>query len=56
MIKRKYTCTDGLWEVTITNGNRDLNVKISGMESKAIAVVQARDRIRELRKVGIIKS
>jgi hypothetical protein len=55
MIKRKYECIDGLWSVEITNGNRHLKVRIEDIESKEIAVVQARDRIRELRKAGIIK-
>ena len=52
MIKRKYECTDGLWSVEITNGNKLLNVKIEGMESKSIAAQQAKDRIKELRKAG----
>lgn len=54
MIHRKYECTDGLWSVTISNGNKDLRVTISGMETKSIAVVQARDRIKELRKAKLI--
>lgn len=52
MIKRKYTLIDGLWTVEISNGNRNLNVKIEGMESKTIAAQQANDRIKELRKAG----
>ena len=52
MIKRKYECVDGLWSVTISNGNKRLNVRIDGMESKSIAASQAKDRIRELRKSG----
>jgi hypothetical protein len=54
MIKREYKCQDGIWSVTITNGTKNLKVTMEGMESKAIAVVQARDRIRELRKSGLI--
>jgi hypothetical protein len=54
MIKREYNCEEGRWSVTITNGSKNLKVTIRGMESKAIAVVQARDRIRELRKSGLI--
>lgn len=52
MIKRKYELKDGLWSVRISNGNKNLNVTIEGCESKSIAVQQANDRIRELRKSG----
>ena len=39
--------------VTITNGN-GLKVHIEGMESKAIAKQQAKDRIDELKKAKIL--
>ncbi len=47
--------TADYWEVIITNNN-GLKVHIEGCETKAIAKQQAKDRIRELKKAGIIKS
>ena len=54
----KLICTDiekvdGTWRVTITNGN-GLRVRIEGMETKRIAMQQARDRKRELKKAKLI--
>ena len=54
MIKRKYTLIDGLWSVEISNGKKGLKVHIEGCENKSIAAQQARDRIRELKKAGIL--
>jgi len=41
------------WRVRITNGN-GVKVNIEGMETKAIARQQAHDRIKELKKAGIL--
>lgn len=41
------------WRATITN-EKGLNVHIEGCETKAIAKHQAKDRIKELKKAGLL--
>lgn len=43
------------WHVVMTNGN-GLKVHIEGCETKAIAIQQARDRKKELKKAGLWKA
>ena len=43
----------GLWKVTITDGN-GLKVHIDGCETQEIAQKQADDRIRELKRGGLL--
>lgn len=45
--------TGDTWTVTITNGN-GMKVHIEGCETKQIAKAQARDRIRELKRAGLM--
>lgn len=42
-----------IWHVVITNGN-GLKVHIMGMETRAIAKQQAKNRIREMKKAGLL--
>jgi hypothetical protein len=54
MITTEITFNGETWSATITNGKHNLKVIIDGMESKEIAKCQAKDRIKELKRAGLI--
>jgi hypothetical protein len=55
MITTEITKDGPTWKAVISNGSKyGLKVHIEGMETKAIAKQQAKNRIKEMKKAGLI--